>query len=156
MNKTRVNDGILYAKEAITKFGISNKKNEVQKTFRGQISTFGAAVTMGSLKSAVAFFAAQGNSDVDRSKLLKAMYYVIKNIENQQYVFNAADFEPLKIFEYICRNDNNKTKEKFIDASISIKLAMNFFHFLDKLTKDKKDDKDKEKQEAENTPSEQS
>ena len=33
---------------------------------------------------------------------------------------------------------------------------MNFFHLVDKLTKDKKDDKDKEKQEAENTPSEQS
>ena len=144
MNKTRVNDGILYAKEAITKFGISNKKNEVQKTFRGQISTFGAAVTMGSLKSAVAFFAAQGNSDVDRPKLLKAMYYVIKNIENQQYVFNETDFEPSKIFEYICRNDNNKTKEKFTDASISIKLAMNFFRLVDK---------NKEKQESQNTPS---
>jgi len=68
MNKTRVNDGILYGKEAIEKFEISDKNKEVLRTFRGQISTFGAAVTMGSLKSAVAFFAAQGNSDVDRPK----------------------------------------------------------------------------------------
>ena len=156
MNKTRVNDGILYAKEAIKQFEIPNEHNEILRTFRGQISTFGAAVTMGSLKSAVAFFSAKGNSDVERPKLLKAMYYVIKKIEDKDYKFNSDDFEPVKIFEYICKNDNNRTKEKFTDASISIKLAMNFFHLVDKLTKDKKDDKDKEKQEAGNTPSEQS
>ena len=164
MNKTRVNDGILYGKEAIEKFEISDKNKEVLRTFRGQISTFGAAVTMGSLKSAVAFFAAQGNSDVDRPKLLKAMYYVIKKIQDNNYEYNKDDFEPVKIFEYICQNDNNKTKEKFIDASISIKLAMNLFRLVDKKNSKGKEDKttdtaandSKDNQENENTLSENS
>lgn len=143
MNKKRVNDGIEPAKEAMTLFHIA-KDGKITKTFRGQISTFGAAVTMGSLKSAVAFFAAKGNSDVERPKLLQAMYYVIKKIEDKDYKFISDDFEPVKIFEYICKNDNDKTKEKFTDASISIKLAMNFFHLVDK---------NKEKQETEDTSS---
>ncbi len=129
MNKKRVNDGIEPAKEAMTLFHIA-KDGKITKTFRGQISTFGAAVTMGSLKSAVAFFAAKGNSDVERTELLKAMYYVIKKGENGEYQFNESDFNPTNIFEYICCHDNNQTKEKFTDASLSVKLAMSFFDLV--------------------------
>ncbi|MBQ7522132.1 MAG: hypothetical protein IJU14_04535 [Clostridia bacterium] len=129
MNKKRVNDGIEPAKEAMTLFHIA-KDGKITKTFRGQVSTFGAAVTMGSLKSAVAFFADKGASTVERTELLKAMYYVIQKGENNEYQFNESNFEPTNIFEYICRNDNNQTKEKFTDASLSVKLAMSFFDLV--------------------------
>lgn len=120
MNKKRVNDWILPAKEAIVKFGISNDKGQVVKTFRGQISSFGAAVVMGSLKAAVAFFADDGESSVERTKLVKAMYYIVEKKEAK----------PEKVFEYICNNDDIQTREKFIDASLAIKLALNFFELV--------------------------
>lgn len=120
MNKKRVNDWILLAKEAIVKFGISNERGQVVKTFRGQISSFGAAVVMGSLKSAVAFFSSDGESSVERTNLVKAMYYVIEKKEA----------EPNDVFEYICKQDTDQTKEKFIDASLAVKLALNFFELV--------------------------
>lgn len=120
MNKKRVNDWILPAKKAIEMFGISNDKGQVVKTFRGQISSFGAAVVMGSLKSAVAYFSADGEATVERTKLVKAMYYVVEKKEAK----------PEEVFEYICKNDDIQTKEKFIDASLAIKLALNFFELV--------------------------
>ena len=44
------------------------EKLYIEKAFRGQISSFGAAVEMGSLLSAVAFFSSQGSSPTDRTK----------------------------------------------------------------------------------------
>ena len=121
MNKKRVNDWIVPAKTAIEKFGIS-KDGKVEKSFRGQISSFGAAVTMGSLRAAVAFFSEQGQAEVDRSKLIVAIYYIISN---------GKTLSPIQIFEYICaQNDDAKTKEEFIDASIALKLAMNLFELV--------------------------
>ena len=54
MNKKQVNDWILPAQKAIIECGIA-ENGKVDSAFRGQISSFGAAVVMGSLKSAVAF-----------------------------------------------------------------------------------------------------
>ena len=116
MNKKQVNDWILPAKKAIEVCGIA-KDGKVDSAFRGQISSFGAAIVMGSLKSAVAFFAVDGSAKVPRSKLIVAIYYTIKGDKK----------EPKEIFEYLCQNDTWYTKEQFIDASIAIKLAMNFF-----------------------------
>ena len=60
MNKKQVNDWILPAQKAIIECGIA-ENGKVDSAFRGQISSFGAAVVMGSLKSAVAFFADDGD-----------------------------------------------------------------------------------------------
>ena len=86
MNKKRVNDWILTAKEAIKDNEIP-KNGVVDKTFRGQIATFGAAVVMGSLKSAVAFFSEQNKSTVDRPKLIQAMYQKAKNQKRLQKIY---------------------------------------------------------------------
>lgn len=125
MNKKRVNDWIVTAKDAIDKCGIS-ESGKVKKGFRSQIASFGAAVVMGSLKAAVAFFVEQGQAEVDRSKLISAMYYIIfKEIKT-----------PVEVFQYIVgQSDEVKTKEEFIDASIALKLALNLFELVD----DKKD-----------------
>ena len=117
MNQKQVNKWIFPAKEAIIEYGIA-ENGKVSSSFRGQISSFGAALVLGSLKSAVAFFAADGSAQVKRSLLIEAIYYVISGGEKK---------EPKDIFEYICENDNRQTKEKIINASIAIKLALNYF-----------------------------
>lgn len=130
MNKKKVNDWILPAKRVIEECGIA-QNGKVDNTYRGYISSFGAAVVMGSLKSAVAFFADDGNAKEKRSQLLIAMYSVIKNKTP------VSSVKPFQVFEYVCKNDNRHTKEDFINASIAIKLALNFFERVN----DEKDEK---------------
>ena len=146
MNKRRVDGWILKAKEALEKTGIAKKatekdaekaaekaaekdaekaaekaaekgKSEIDNSFRGQISAFGAAMVMGSFRSAVAFYVEKGEAKVDRQKLLQAIYYVI---------YGKLE-DPKQIFQHVCDHDSYNEKEKFIDASIALKLAMNFF-----------------------------
>ena len=121
MNKKRVNEWILPAKKAIEDNGIL-EKGVVKKTYRGQIATFGAAVVMGSLKSAIAFFAEHNKSSVDRPKLIKAMYQIIENKKAET---------TQEIFQYVCDNYSYELVEKFTDASIALKLAFNFFELVD-------------------------
>ena len=132
MSVKQINDWIGFAQEALIKFEIANGKREIEKNFRGQISSFGAAISMGNLKSAIAFFAQQKSADVPREKLLFAICYVL-----QRGVNNLAeediDTEKLKnasaIFTYVCRHDGDgiALKNKFLDASVALKLAMNLF-----------------------------
>jgi len=121
MNKKRVNEWILPARQAIIANGIP-ENGVIDKTFRGQIATFGAAVVMGSLKSAIAFFAEQNKSSVDRPKLIKAMYQIITDEEAET---------TQEIFQYVCDNYSYELIEKFTDASIALKLAFNFFLLVD-------------------------
>ena len=116
MNKNRVDSWLVCAKDAleITKIAQSGVVN---KSFRGQISSFGAAIIMGSFKSAVAFFSEQSGAAVEREKLLEAMYYVIFREKKSAK----------QVLVYVCENDTKELKNKFIDASIAIKLAMNFY-----------------------------
>ena len=119
MNKKRVDGWILKAKKAISESGIS-EDGKVDKSFRGKISSFGAAMVTGSFKSAVAFFVEKGDSGVDRPLLLVAIYYVITDML----------VEPQKVLEYVCENDNKEVREQFLDAAIAIKLAMNFYELV--------------------------
>ena len=136
MNKKRVNEWILPARQAIIANGIP-ENGVIDKTFRGQIATFGAAVVMGSLKSAIAFFAEQNKSSVDRPKLIKAMYPIITDEEAET---------TQEVFRYVCDNYSYELVEKFTDASIALKLAFNFFELVDDLPADNKDKKSDESQ----------
>ena len=84
-------------------------------------ATATAAVTMGSIKSAVAFFSQQGKAVADRPKLLQAMYFIISNGEI---------LTPDEIFKWLCSQDQSEVREKFINASVALKLAMNFYKLL--------------------------
>lgn len=121
MNKKRVDQWIPKAKEALEAVGIA-EKGKISKGFRGQIASFGAAVVMGSFKSAVAFFSKNGGSKTEREKLVEAMYFVIKGEKK----------EASAILDEICKPSANDWKSDFIDASIAIKLAMNFFELTTK------------------------
>lgn len=123
MNKARVNSWLIPAKEALEHKGYGVvSEGTIPASFRGYIAKFGAAVVMGSLPTAVAFFSEQGGAEKDRSKLLQQMWYVINHED-----VDLREKKPKEIMEYVCKNDSNDLKEKFADASVAIKLAMNFF-----------------------------
>ena len=122
MDKNRVDKYISSAVTALEECGIA-KNGEIVKTFRGQISSFGAAVTMGSFKQAVAAFskdAQSGNSVISRSKLIEAIHYVIYK--------EKLDAE--KICKQVLQtpaSDINCLKERYLDAAVALKLAMNAY-----------------------------
>ena len=130
MSIQRVNEWIIYGKEALSVLEIA-KNGEIEKTFRGQISSFGAAVSMGNLKSAVAFFSQQANSAVARDQLLRAICYVLQRAEGKERNdIHTNEIKTDKIFDYVCEHDCVMLKNKFLDASVAIKLAMNLFKLV--------------------------
>ena len=126
MNKRRVEQLIPKAINLLNdNKEINNKeKGGIDKKFRSKISSFGAAVTMGSFKSAVAFFSEQNNSDVQRDELIKMMYnlYTGEQVESAKTVLIAvANADEATLADM---------KAFFIDASIAIKLALNAFNLI--------------------------
>ncbi len=119
MNKKRVNDWLLKAREALAVTGIA-RDGTVESGYRSQISMFGAAVVTGSLPAAVAFFAERGSSSIERPRLLQAMYYCISD-----EVLSAKE-----IMAIVCKNHSLSMRDQFIDASIALKLAMNFYELV--------------------------
>ncbi|MGN0287494.1 MAG: hypothetical protein ACI4B6_07490 [Atopobiaceae bacterium] len=140
MSNARVERMIPSARDAIIKAGIS-EGGSVKKAFRGQISTFGAAITMGSLLPAVAFFSDQGSAEVDRTKLMKAIMLVLQKEEGLLGDF-AKRYDKLldlctevcnvPYAEGVCANELSapQLREGVIDAAIAIKLAMNYFRLV--------------------------
>lgn len=112
----------------------------ILRSFRGQISSFGAAVEMGSLLSAVAFFSNKGGSETDRPKLMQAIYMLITNtIEN-------CDEKALLL--YVAANNTPTLKRNVIDAAVALKLAMNAYELRDKDDKPKSEDSGDENKES--------
>ena len=129
MNKKLVDRWLPYAEEAIRETGIANNQGEVDSSFRGQISSFGAAVYMGSLLTAIAFFSQKagtqdGNEHVDRTKLLEAILSVLKKAK-------TADADIASLYTYalgkINHGEENSCREEIIHAAVALKLAMNLF-----------------------------
>ena len=130
MSIKRVNDWIVYGKEALIAADIA-ANNKIVKTFRGHISTFGAAVTMGNLKSAVAFFSEQAGATVARERLLRAICYVLlRNSGKEPDEIDAKKIKTDEIFDYVCSHDSIQLKNAFVDASLALKLAMNLFELV--------------------------
>ena len=127
MNKRVVNEMIPYAYEALCKSGIV-VNGCVDKKFRSQIASFGAAITMGSLLPAIAVFSDKGSAEVDRHAVL--------------IVLKEKDFcsrEISKLFEYANpsegdgkaqNEEESRKKENIVNASIALKLAMNLYTLI--------------------------
>lgn len=109
-----------------------NAQKYILKSFRSQISSFGAAVEMGSLLSAVAFFSNKGGSDTDRPKLMQAIYMLITNTEE--------NCNEKALLVYVKDNNTAETKRNVIDAAVALKLAMNTYELRDKDEKQKSED----------------
>ncbi len=131
MNKKRVDELIPHAYEVIKKVDICGKDKKdpeklvVDSTYASYISSFGAAVTMGSLISAVAFFATspeenKKRTDADRGKIGKAIFEVLK-------LWNP-DISESNLFDYVKKHGKTRqTKELILDAAVALKLALNLY-----------------------------
>ena len=118
MNKQRIDRYMKEAIELLQNLEIV-QNGKISKTFRGYISSFGAAITMGSLRSAIAFNSEQGGADKERQKLMQIIYRLIKKPE---------DVENKKLLTYVIEKNNDvELKEEIIDAAIAVKLAMNMY-----------------------------
>lgn len=130
MDKNRINRLLPIAVEVIKK----ELSEPIPNEFRGYIASFGAAVTMGSLPAAVAYYsAASKNAKEDRTKLPVMIFEVLKG-ENAAITVDT-------LFEYVTsfKNDNESLaiKEDVLHAAIAIKLGLNLFEIESKDKKSK-------------------
>ena len=123
MNKNTINQQMQFAYEALAEAGIADVSGNISKTFRGQISSFGAALTMGSLLPAIAFFSNDGGSSVQRSKLMAAILLVLQK--------NGKAKKDVKtLFDYAKSGNEDACKDEILNAAISLKLAMNLYNLV--------------------------
>lgn len=125
MNKRRVDGMIPLAYEVLKEVQIVEKDGTIDKSYRGQISSFGAAVAMGSLLSAVSYFSQQNRAAVDRSKLMTAIH-MLMNKENGRGGDEKSD--PLALFNYVRKDSGMAAKELILDCAVALKLAMNLYN----------------------------
>lgn len=120
MSKKRINDFLPFAYEGISKTKLyDNEKDKVIGNCKAQITSFGAAVNMGSLLSAIVFFSNNNKSKIERVELMKLIYYVIKK--------GNQDFEEIKSYDLFNYANDNNVKQEILDAAIAIKLAFNLY-----------------------------
>ena len=125
MNKKAVDRLIPMAQEVLKEVKIV-ENSKILNTYRGQVSTFGAAIINGSLISAVAFFSNDGNASVERKKIIEAIRLLIPEAKKYN-----------NLFEYVKKkgkNNEKAVKEEILNAAIALKLAMNLFELEKKVT----------------------
>ena len=115
MNKLKVDQMIPAAYTILPECGIV-QNGEVENGYRGQIAAFGASIAMGSLLSSIAFFSKQGNSDVDRNKLMQAIFKLVAPNEKQG-----------QLFDYALKHKEPEFQENVLCAAVALKLAMNLY-----------------------------
>ncbi len=128
MNKSKVDELIPMAYETIKEIGIA-ENGKIPSSFRGQISSFGAAVSMGSLLSAIAFFSDKGSAEVDRTKLPAAILDILKKShqagQTETSLYRWVQKEKDSGRETACR-------ESVLNAALAVKLAMNLYKLTEK------------------------
>lgn len=148
MSKQQIEEYIPLAYDALRECGIVKEDDTVDRALRGQIASFGAAVTMGSLLSAIAFFnKASSKSDgskTDRQLLMKTIHAILLMSDNAAKpeaeredkfeVAKKASGKDLCIkIKDLPRSQRDGYRERVMDAAVAIKLAMNLYDLgLDK------------------------
>ena len=124
MNKTEVNEMLPRAYDLLKKYDIV-EKNKIKKSWYGQISTFGSAISTGSLLPAIASFSDKGSCSVERGKLL----LVIRELICKDDKLDSS------LYEYVNnKNKNNMdiiAKDSVLNATIAVKLAMKLYELSD-------------------------
>lgn len=132
VNKKRIDNNIGKAYDILKSEKVAIAKNgQIPRGYRSQISSFGAAISSGSLLAAIAFFSDKGNAQVERQNLMQAIMELIRE--------NHKDVQEDSLFIYVRARQGSeseiaKLKEEILDYTIAIKLAMNLYV----LTADKK------------------
>lgn len=126
MNKGRIDKDLRAAYQALDKSGIVEDvegRKVIDFSFRGQIASFGASISMGSLLSAIAFFSAQNSAEVARDKLMNAILFILK-------ADGRAKEDCSSLYAYAAERTDGKEKdcrEDILNAAIALKLAMNLY-----------------------------
>lgn len=115
MNKKEVDNLIPLAYEVL-------KKEPISKTLQSYFSTFGSALSTGSLLATVCFFNQEGGSMAGKNKVNIYIYQVLKKA-NKINENNLTDY----ILNSMSKNEEYKAKENCLNAAIAIKLAINLF-----------------------------
>lgn len=109
---------------------ISEDGATIKSAYRAAISSFGAAITLGSLKAAVAVFtedAEGGEAGIKRSELLRAIHFLVSGEWiSAEEVFKAV------IDESNTSANERSLRHRFINAAVALKLAMNAFELTKK------------------------
>ena len=108
---------------------ISTDGVSIKRAYRSAISSFGAAITLGSLKAAVAVFtkdADGGDAGIQRSKLLCAIHYLVFG----EWTDAKTVFERV-IAESSTPANERSLRRRFVNAAVALKLAMNAFDLKD-------------------------
>lgn len=112
---------------------ISTDGRSIDSAYRSAISSFGAAITLGSLKAAVAVFtkdAEGGEAGIKRSELLRAIHFLV--FENEGWPEKAKDVFNRVIAETAISANERSLRQRFINAAVALKLAMNAFELTKK------------------------
>lgn len=131
MDKKTIDQMLPVAYEALvdSKIVVNNK---IVKTYRGNISTFGAAINGGSLLAAISFFSEKGGASEDRTKLMKAISKVLNEVYKKENI-NIDEKCNNSLFDFVVKHSEDKIlwKERIINAAIALKLAMNLFELVE-------------------------
>lgn len=143
-NKRKIDEYIPKAINSLSNNRKIVKDGKIASGFAGQIATFSVAVSMGSLLSAVAFFSEQKQASVERQELMNVIYEIITGEVSE--IKRETDNKDPKLLSYVKKKyeekyeETNKNKileyrrfqEDILDAAIAVKLAINFFHKIEK------------------------
>lgn len=135
MNKKRIDEMIPSAYEAIANdLAVDGK---IDKAYRGAISSFGAAIIMGSIISAAAYYnepdavtKKQPGEIVDKNKVSVVLLDTLKKSEY------GAGIKEKTLFDFVVRCCNEgedskiKCKELICDTAIAVKLSLNLFTLI--------------------------
>lgn len=117
----------------------NKEKMEIQSEYRSQISAFGAAITMGGFKAAVAYFSKDATTgtrgeDVKRSYLIRILHYLYENWDAQPNSMNTGLWKDAEvIYRTVIRANGEELRtmqDRYLHAAVAVKLAMNAFHLV--------------------------
>jgi len=124
MNK-KVNELIPKALKAIKDSNMANASNEVEKEYKGYISSMGASIIQSGLLATLAFYSNEQSGSVDkRRNLLKAIVKTLLGVNSNN-----------KLLNYVLAGSNNgrnkteidKFEKQISEALIALKLALRTF-----------------------------
>lgn len=97
------------------------KSNEIDKQFKGYISSFGASVISAGLLPTLVFYSEKGGAEKDRQNLVKAIFDLIQKQGKHQQASDLKDYVLSK------QPNRNLAKREIFDACIALKLAIRTF-----------------------------
>lgn len=141
MNKKSIDQMLPQAYQALKDYEIAEDikgKFVILKTNRSHISSFGAAISEGSLLAAIAFFSKNGGAAGNREGILDCIKSLIPDAVNEKNLFDYVT--------KIGQGREKEAKENILNAAIALKLAMNLYQLVtpeeyEKLKGAKKNDK---------------